>query len=112
MNAWLNSAINFVVIMGGCLALSLCSNPAYALPVQPHVGLILADHDSLAHIPRLNAVFLCVPFAYARSAVGLEGDTFACASDLESLSANPFQSYHPNHLAVIGKTSKTLGVTP
>ncbi len=112
MNPWLNSAINFVVIVGGCFGLSLCSNSAYALPVQPHVGLILADHDSLAHIPRLNAVFLCVPFAYARSTVGLEGDTFEYASDLESWSANPFQSYHLNHLAVIGKTSKTLGVTP
>ena len=105
MNPWLNSAINLVVIVGGCFGLSLCSNPAYALPVQPHVGLILADHEYSAHTPRLNAVFLCVPFAYARSMVGLEGDTFECASSLSYWSANPFQPYHLNHLAVIGKAS-------
>lgn len=112
MTAWLNSAINFVVIVGGCFALSLCSNSAYALSVQPHAGLILADHDSLAHIPRLNAVFLCVLSAYARSTVGLKGDTFEYASYLTDWSANPLQSYHLNHLAVIGKTSiNSLGVS-
>lgn len=52
------------------------ASPTYALPVQTHAGLILADHDSLAHIPRLNAVFLCVLSAYARFMVGLKGDTF------------------------------------
>ena len=105
MNPWLNSAINFVVIVGGCFALSLCSNSAYALPVQPHAGLILADQISQGAQPAINAAFLCVLSAYARSTVGLEGDTFACASNLVNLSANPFQSYHLNHLAVIGKTS-------
>lgn len=105
MNPWLNSAINFVVIMGGCLALSLCSNSAYALPVQPHVGLILADHLSQGAQPAINAVFLCILSAYARSTVGLKGDTFEYASNLVNWSANPLQSYHLNHLAVIGKTS-------
>ena len=112
MTAWLNSAIRLVVIVGGCFGLSLCTNPAYALPVQPHVGLILADHHQIAHIPRLNAVFLCVLSAYARSMVGLEGDTFECASFLFDLSANPFQPYHLNHLAVIGKASNQIGVRP
>ena len=111
MNPLLNSAINTVVIVGGCLALSMCTNPAYASPVQPHVGLILADQTSQGAQPAINAAFLCVLSAYARFTVGLEGDTFECASNLVSLSANPFQSYHLNHLAVIGKTS-SQGVTP
>lgn len=94
--------------------LFLSAKPAYALSAHPHGELILADHDSLAHLPRLNAVFLCVLSAYARFfMVGLKGDTFEYASYLTDWSANPLQSYRPNnHLAVIGKTSIiSLGVT-
>ncbi len=112
MNPWLNSAINLVVIVGGCFALSLCTNPAYALPVQPHVGLILADHVTSGAQPAIRAAFLCVLSAHARSMVGLEGDTFACAGIHSFLSANPLQPYHLNHLAVIGKASLTNGVRP
>ena len=112
MSAWLNSAIRLVVIVGGCFGLSLCTNPAYALPVQPHAGLALVGYQSVAHIPRLNAVFCCVPFGYPPSMVWLNGDTFACASDLQSLSTNPVQSNHP-HLVVRGSTSiNSVGVTP
>ncbi len=112
MNPWLNSAINFVVIVGGCLALSLCSNSAYALPVQPHVGSGLVASDSVAHKPRFNAVFCCVPFGYAPVMVRLNRDTFECASDLRNLSTNPVQSSHP-HLVVSGSTSiNSVGVTP
>lgn len=112
MNAWLNSAIRLAVIVGGCFGLSLCMNPAYASPVQPHAGLILADHVTSGAQPAINAVFLCVLSAYARPMVRLEGDTFACAGIHSFLSANPLQPYHLNHLAVIGKASLTNGVSP
>ena len=35
----------------------------------------------------------------------LEGDAFERASDLESLSTNPFQLCHPHYLVVIGRAS-------
>ena len=110
MNPWLNSAINFVVIVGGCFALSLCTNPSYALPVQPHAGLILAGHVTSGAQPAINAAFLCVPFAYARFMAWQKGDTSACAGIHSFLSANPFLSCHP-HLAVNGKASLTNGVS-
>ena len=75
-------------------------------------GLVLAGHHSLAHIPRIHAVFLCVPFGYSPVMAGLKGDTFACASNLVNLSANPFPPCHP-YLAVSGKASMySLGVSP
>lgn len=112
MTAWLNSAINFVVIVGGCFALSLCSNSAYALPVQPHVGSGLVTSNQLAHKPRLNAVFCCVPFGYAPAMVRMNGDTFEYASFLIDLLTNPVQSSRP-HLVMSGSTSiNQLGVTP
>ena len=99
-----------LALMIGISVLSTCSQPAYALPTGPHgqSGLVASDH--LAHIPRLNAVFLCVPFGYGPFTVWLNGDTFACASLLSDLSTNPIQSNHP-HLVVSGSTSNNLGVT-
>ena len=139
MTAWLNSAINLVVIVGGCLALSLCSNSAYAnpsektienivlidlnnattqannaypSPVQPHVGSGLVTSNQLAHKPRLNAVFCCVPFGYAPAMDRMNGDTFEYASFLSDLLTNPVQSSHP-HLVMNGSTSfNRLGVRP
>lgn len=87
------------------------ANTAYALVVQPHSGLILAGHYQLAHLPRIHAVFLCVSFAYARFMARQKRDTSECASFLIDLSANPLLSCRP-HLAVKGKTSNQLGVTP
>ena len=67
--------------------------------------LALVGYQSLAHIPRLNAVFLCVLSTRSRFMVKLEGDAFARAGDLESQSTNPFQLCHLNYLVVIGKAS-------
>ena len=111
MNPLLNSAINTVVIVGGCLALSMCTNPAYASPVQPHVGLALTGYNLQGTQSAPNAVFLCVPFAYARSMAWLEGDAFARAGNLVDQSVNPFQLCHP-HLTVNGRASFLQGVTP
>ncbi len=72
--------------------------------------LVLADYDSLAHTVRLMG-FFCMRHFSMRShvMVKLEGDTFMCAGNLESQSANPFQLCHPHYLAVIGRASNTLG---
>ena len=67
--------------------------------------LALVGYQSLAHMPRLNAVFLCVLSTRSRFMVKLEGDAFARAGDLESQSTNPFQLCHLNYLVVIGKAS-------
>lgn len=113
MNPWLNSAINFVVIVGGCLALSLCTNPAYALHVQPHAGLALAGYKYIGAQPAPNAAFLCAKtFGIRLSMVKLEGDASARAGSLCNQSANPFRLCHP-HLAVNGKASiQYIGVRP
>ena len=84
--------------------LSLCTHSAYALAVQPHVGLALVGYEYSAHIPRLNAVFLCVPFGICLSMAKLEGDAFARASSLSYWSTNPLQLCHP-YLVVNGKAS-------
>lgn len=77
----------------------------YDCHVHPHGELALVGYQSLAHIPRLNAVFLCVLSTRSRFMVKLEGDAFARAGDLESQSTNPFQLCHLNYLVVIGKAS-------
>ena len=82
-----------------------CTKPSYANSVHPHGELALVGYQSLAHIPRLNAVFLCVLSTRSRFMVKLEGDAFARAGDLESQSTNPFQLCHLNYLVVIGKAS-------
>lgn len=76
---------------------------------QKAVELALTGYNSLAHIPRFNAVFLCVFSPRSRSMVKLEGEAFAPAGDLVNQSVNPFQLCHP-HLTVIGKAPViTLG---
>jgi hypothetical protein len=94
------SLITFVCL----IAVASCSKPTYASSVHPHGGLALAGYNSIAHMPRLKAVFLCVPFGIRLSMVKLEGDAFARAGILSSQSANPFQLCH-HYLAVIGKAS-------
>ena len=86
------------------IALATCVNPVYSSFVQPHAGLALAGYNSLAHIPRFKAVFLCVSFGIRLSMVKLERDIFGCAGNLVNQSANPFQLCHP-YLAVNGKAS-------
>lgn len=106
------TTFQYCLILTCIMGLSFCSNPAYALAIQPHAGLVLTGHESIAHIPRLNAVFLCVPFGYLPVMARLKGDTFACASTLLNLSVNPFQPCHP-HLTVNGKASnQSIGVSP
>ena len=105
-----NTALSLalIVVIAG---LSTCTYPAYALPAGPHGRSGLVASDSLAHTPRFNAVFLCVPFGYAASMVWLNGEAFAPASVLTSLSTNPIQS-NRLHLVVSGSTSfNSLGVS-
>ena len=45
MNPWLNSAIRLVVIVGGCFALSLCSNSAYSVPLSKQVSVTPERHS-------------------------------------------------------------------
>ena len=91
------------------IALATCVNPVYSSFVQPHVGLALTGYNSLAHTPRFNAVFLCVPFGICLPMVKLERDIFGCAGILTSQSVNPFQLCHP-YLTVNGKASiQSLG---
>ena len=94
--------ICFIVL---CLILASVSSSVYSKTVHPHGELALVGYQSLAHIPRLNAVFLCVLSTRSRFMVKLEGDAFARAGDLESQSTNPFQLCHLNYLVVIGKAS-------
>lgn len=91
------------------IALATYANPVYSSSVQPHVGLALVSYNSLAHIPRFNAVFLCVPFGIRLSMVKLEGDIFGCAGILTNQLTNPFQLCH-HHLVMNGKASiQSLG---
>ena len=70
----------------------------------------LVTNNSQSAQPRHNAVFLCVSFS-TFAMVRLDGDTFACASDFESLLTNPIQSNLPR-LVTSGSTSLILkGVT-
>ena len=71
--------------------------------------LALVGYQSLAHIPRLNAVFLCVLSTRSRFMVKLEGEAFALASHLSYWSTNPFQLCHLNYLVVIGKAPTNSG---
>jgi hypothetical protein len=87
------------------LGLESCHLPSYAYGVHPHGELALVGYQSLAHIPRINAVFLCVLSTRSRFMAKLEGDAFARAGDLESQSTNPFQLCHHNYLVVIGRAS-------
>ena len=81
----------------------------YDYRVHPHGESGLVTSNSIAHTPRFNAVFLCVPFGYAASLVWLDGDAFERASFLWSLLTNPVQSNHP-HLVMNGSTSiKSIG---
>lgn len=98
------------LILTCIMGLSFCSNPAYALAIQPHAGLALAGHSVQGAQPP-KRFFLCVPFGYSPVMAWQKGDTFACASYLVHWSANPLLSCHP-YLAVSGKTSLVQGVSP
>lgn len=45
MNAWLNSGIRLVVIVGGCFGLSLCMNPAYSVDLSKTVSVTPERHS-------------------------------------------------------------------
>ena len=79
---------------------------AYAKGVHPHGELALVGYEYSAHTVRLMG-FFCMRNLSMRSHVmaKLEGDAFERASDLESLSTNPFQLCHPHYLVVIGRAS-------
>ena len=68
--------------------------------------LALVGYEYSAHTVRLVG-FFCMCNLSMRSHVmaKLEGDAFERASDLESLSTNPFQLCHPHYLVVIGRAS-------
>ena len=87
-------------------ALSKLTKPSYSyFALCKITKLALTGYNSLAHMPRFNAAFLCVPFGIRLSMVKLEGEAFALAGDLTSQSVNPFQLCHP-HMTVNGKASK------
>ena len=45
MNAWLNSGIRLVVIVGGCFGLSLCMNPAYSVDLSKYASVTPERHS-------------------------------------------------------------------
>lgn len=45
MNAWLNSGIRLVVIVGGCFGLSLCTNPAYSVDLSKYASVTPERHS-------------------------------------------------------------------
>ena len=68
--------------------------------------LALVGYLSLAHTVRFMDFFcMCISSMRSHVMAKLEGDAFERASDLESLSTNPFQLCHPHYLVVIGKAS-------
>lgn len=110
MNNFLLTLLKLLCVWLFAVALiAALSNSSYASNVHPHGELALVGYQSLAHIPRINAVFLCVFLPRSRSMVKLEGDTFACAGNLVNQSTNPFQLCHP-YLVVNGRASnQSLG---
>ena len=68
--------------------------------------LALTGYNSLAHTVRFKGFFcMCNISMHSHVMAKLEGDAFERASDLESLSTNPFQLCHPHYLVVIGRAS-------
>ena len=68
--------------------------------------LALVGYLSLAHTVRFMDFFcMCISSMRSHVMAKLEGDAFERASDLESLSTNPFQLCHPHYLVVIGRAS-------
>ena len=112
MNAWLNSGIRLVVIVGGCFGLSLCTHPAYALPVQPHVGLALVGYQYIGTQSAPNAVFLCAEsFSVHPSMVKLKGTRSRVP--VSYVTGRPTLSALPPYLVVSGKASiQYIGVRP
>lgn len=106
MNNFLLTLLKLLCVWLFAVALiAALSNSSYASHVHPHGELALVGYEYLAHTPRLNAVYLCVPFGTRLSMVKLEGDAFARASYLDYWSTNPFQLCHP-YLVVNGRASK------
>lgn len=105
---WSKQKSSFVLLRPAKISLRLLLasglGSGYDDCVHPHGESGLVTSQYLAHIPRLNAVFLCVPFGYAASMVWLNGDAFERASFLSDLLTNPVQSSHP-HLVMNGSTS-------
>ena len=68
--------------------------------------LALVGYEYSAHTVRLKGFFcMCISSMRSHVMAKLEGDAFERASDLESLSTNPFQLCHPHYLVVIGRAS-------
>ena len=68
--------------------------------------LALVGYKYSAHTVRFVGFFcMCISSMRSHVMAKLEGDAFERASDLESLSTNPFQLCHPHYLVVIGRAS-------
>lgn len=88
-----------------------CGRSAYASSVHQKADeLTLAGYKfSLGAQSAHRTFFVREISMHSHVMAGLERDTFGCAGDLVSLSANPFQLRHP-HLAVNGEASnESLG---
>ncbi|WP_368577751.1 hypothetical protein [Acinetobacter pittii] len=93
------------------ILLASCHVPSYAKGVHQKADeLTLAGYKfSLGAQSAHRTFFVREISMHLHVTAGLERDTFGCAGDLVSLSANPFQLRHP-HLAVNGEASnESLG---
>lgn len=85
------------------LGLESCHLPSYAKGVHPHGELALAGYNFSNGAQSARAFFVRKFSMRSHVMAELERDTFECAGNRLSLSANPFQLRHPHHLAVIGE---------
>jgi hypothetical protein len=94
----------WLIFVGACFGLSTCTYPAYALPVQPHVGLALVGYESKGTQPAPNAVFLCAEsFGVRPSMVKLKGTRSRVP--VSFCTGRPTLSALPPYLVVSGKAS-------
>ena len=77
---------------------------AYSNTVHPHDELALVGYI-LRGAQSERAFFVRTISMRSHVMAKLEGVAFERASDLESLSTNPFQLCHPHYLVVIGRAS-------
>ena len=88
-----------------CLILATCSRSVYSNTVHPHGESVLTDCKDNIGAQSERAFFVRNISMRSHVMAKLEGDAFERASDLESLSTNPFQLCHPHYLVVIGRAS-------
>lgn len=91
-----------------CFVIATLSRSVYSKTVHPHDELALAGYQFSLGAQSKRAFFVRNISMRSHVMAELERDTFGCAGNLVSLSANPFQLCH-HYLAVIGKASISLG---